>query len=237
MPSGPYKGLRAFVFAPTPRLRFLKLPLELRQRIYKLVFPAKPPVIIKTPAKPPRRKYGWEEDKEPAPAPERRGPSALLRTNSTIFNEAREFLWTPQHFIADCMTGANSFLRDHSSYACFITQLTLRQSGSQLASHCYRLLSSATRLRHLTVTIPARERKPLRDHVQDHWQSLRIYVLAPGLSYDESLARLATVRLEIGPATLGVLDSDGKPIRVMTPQLLESCREYLKAHVKAHFML
>lgn len=63
-------------------------------------------------------------------------------------------------------------------------------------------------------------------------------MLAPDLGRAESLARLDTVRLAIGPATLRVLDAEGKPIGAMTAEAARVVQGgYLKAHVEAHFVV
>ncbi|KAL1587636.1 hypothetical protein WHR41_03633 [Cladosporium halotolerans] len=239
VPSGPYKGMTALVFAPASHFRFMKLPLELRQRIYKLVFPVMPEVTIGGCFASVVHASSYTDGTR---RPSRifcgclpRGITALLRVNKAIYLEAREFLWLPQHFVMQSMSSAITFLHIHARYRPFLTRLTVRKSGHQLAVDFYEILCSAPRLRELTVTMATQERKSLKDHVADHWERLKIYVLADGVSYDECLRRLEITKLDIGPATRGVLDDEGKPIREMTPELLDLSKQELKVQVRRHF--
>lgn len=218
--------MTAIIMAPTSHFTFLKLPLELRQRIYKLVFPCEPSVIIKSP---PRLQRGFTvyrlSNGEPR-APERDTSAALLRTNSVIFQEAREFFWTPQHFVAANMTSANIFLHSHASYRRFITSFTFLATANHLAAECYHMLRTAPRLRELVITMPPRDAGGLIRYLRDHWDKLEIFVLEPGLSYEESLARLKLVRFET------LYDAEGDS---MTPELRHSFWRCMRVLVKRHF--
>lgn len=239
VPSGPYKGMTALVFAPASHFPFMKLPPELRQSIYKLVFPVMPEVSAKGYFPP--MHYICDSTtglRHPIGVPRdwlQRQSTALLRVNRAIYHEAREFLWLPQHFVVQSMSSAINFLRYHARYRPFLTRLTVRKSGHQLAVDFFKLLCNAPRLRELTVTMATQERKSLEDHVADHWEKLKIYVLADDVSYDEGLRRLEITKLDIGPATRGVLDDEGKPIREMTPELLDLSKQELKVQVRRHF--
>lgn len=205
---------------PTPYFPFERLLPELRQTVYKLVFTNKDPfflgnsVIAKYHADRSHNLLKW---------------TSLLRVNRAIGSEAKEVLWQSQHFIVDSMASAIHFLEgpQHGGRK-YITRLTVKKSGPGLALDFYLLLTGATRLRCLTITLPSKTRMSLSEHIDKHYRTLICYLAPKGVDRGEVLRRLDTVCFDIGPAQRSVLDDKGESIKVMTPELNSWCRDRIR---------
>jgi hypothetical protein len=156
--------------------------------------------------------------------------------NRAVGSEAKQVLWQSQHFIIDSMAFAVDYLLLGMSDGCrHITRLTVTKSGPMIATNFYKLLSVATRLHCLTVTLPSTVRMPLEEHIDRHYASLLLYLAPRGIQREEAMRRLDTVCFEIGPSQRSVLDKKGEPITVMTPELNDWCRKRVRDQLLTRF--
>jgi len=229
--SGPNTGVKGYIAIPATHFPFEKLPLELRQRVYKLLFP-------------PRSKLSldhvyYSNDYHMQNGRWCRRPSratSMLRVNRAINAEAVEFLYRPPHFVSSSMSTLNAWLAKIGSCRQHLTRLTISKSGHNMVGECYELLADAVHLRFFEITLPSSLRASLDEHMEKHWEGLKHYLLAPGVNRKESLRRLDTVQFRIGPSQTGILNSEGDPMKEMTRERQEACKTKLRGKVLDHFI-
>lgn len=164
---------------------------------------------------------------------------SLLLVNKMIGDEAVEYLYKKQHFFFDFMRDFNHDMARIGKGKRFITEITIHKSGSLLLPECYHLLSPCVRLQRFTVTlptVPVIQRKTLVEHMEQHWQWLRVYLLANQADHSESLRRLGVIHFRIGTTQNGIVGEDGKPVKLITPELERRCKDQIEAHLHAHFL-
>lgn len=200
---------------------FDRLPLELRQNIYKLLFPSDNPINISA-------KYKKHNKEEWYNSP--RNYSILL-VNRAIGAEVKEFLYRPQHFVFNGTTTLMSWLNTIGSCRKFLSRLTVSKSGHLLIPKCYKLLCDATRLQYLKITLPSSRHASLEDHIDAHWKDLSPYLLAHLSDHEECLRKLDCIEFDVGPASHAVTNSHGRPINEMTVELQDWCKARIRGHL------
>lgn len=234
--SGQHAGLKGYIAVPATYFPFEKLPQELRQRIYKLLFPPRRTVSLdhvyyRTESVSYVTQTGtWHH----RPAPTRR--TSMLCVNRAINAEAVEFLYRPPHFTSYSMNTLNTWLEKIGSCRQHLTRLTITKSGQNIIADCYQLLADAVRLQSFEITLPSSFRASLDEHMEKHWGGIQHYLLAPGVDRKESFRRLDSVHFRIGPSQTGILNSEGDPMKEMTRERQEACKTKLRGKVVDHFV-
>lgn len=218
---------------------FEKLPLELRQAIYKLVFRTGEDVSIDS------RLFRDMGDRQtlaskyrtPVIVSPRNAPRySLVLANHMISEEATEFLYSGRHFVFGTTANLKNWLKMIGDCAKFVTSLEVRRTGAQQTSHVYLQLSAATNLRYLCITLPLSPSSDTLDvHIDKHWSHLKHFLLASYASEAKAMARLDAIHFRVGKEQGGVLGSDGKPMRAITSAKNAWCRERIRGHLRKHF--
>jgi hypothetical protein len=228
MTTGQHAGLKAWVALPATHFPFERLPIELRQRIYKLLFP--PQDIVSLDSLTIRRDYIRQDQKF------RSRKTAILRVNRAINAEVIGFLYHPSHFVSSAMGMLNDWLDNIGSSRQHLRRLTISKSGVNIIGNCYRLLADAVSLQFFEITLPSAARTTLDEHMERHWEGLKLYLLAHGIDRKESLRRLGVVHFKIGPSQNCILTAAGDAMREMTQERQESCRTKFRGKILDHFM-
>lgn len=238
--AGQYAGLKGYIAVPATYFPFEKLPVELRQRIYKLLFPPRDFVSLDS-VNSGTSSYSYSSSWSmqngtwpPRPAPLLK--ISILCVNRAINAEAVEFLYRPPHFTSYSMNTLNTWLEKIGSCRQHLTRLTITKSGHNMISDCYKLLADAIRLQSFEITLPSSFRASLDEHIEKHWSGLKHYLLAPGVDRKESFRRLDTVHFRIGPSQTGILNAEGDPMKEMTRERQEACKTKLRGKVLDHFV-
>ncbi|KAI6794222.1 hypothetical protein KC363_g4889 [Hortaea werneckii] len=244
---GQHAGLKAVVLAPTTTFPFERLPAELRQMVYERLFCRHCTVKF-------RAFIGHEqneiwhhsnEDRPPQPRKrERGGPNlhrpeprcmSLLMTSKPIYTEASPFLYNGHNFFFQNMNHFNSFVQELGTSARFLTSALVAKSGTRLTECCYTLLNQLDSLQNITITLPAVPTERLPVHIEKQWEHAKLFLLSAGVDEKESIRRLDLITFRVGPTQRNVLGSDGKVIKVITAELNEACKKYLKMKIDRHF--
>lgn len=229
--SGPHAGLKGYVAVPATHFPFERLPLEIRQRVYKILFPQKDVVSIDRCRTSTSRV--WVDMQWCRYTPRE---TAILSVNRAINAEAIEYIYRPTRFTSASMANLNDWLATIGSCRKHLTHVTIVKSGHNMTDRCYTLLADAVSLQSFEITLPGSLRATLDEHIERHWESLKNYLLAYGVNRAESLRRLDTVRLKIGPAQNGILNPDGDPMKEMTEARHDFCKTKIRGKVLEHFM-
>jgi hypothetical protein len=90
-------------------------------------------------------------------------------------------------------------------------------------------------LQYFKINLPLTFNGTLRQHMDKHYEDLKLYLLARGADEAESLRRLDGVHFDIGPEQRGIKDSNGRVLRQMTPEIERSCLGFIRAKLQQHF--
>lgn len=213
--------MKAFVVVPAPSFPFEKLPAELRLIVYGMALGTGRTAHV---------------SRYPASSEARTGSRlrSLLLSNRAICTEAREFLYSHLHFSFGAMNNFIVFMERIGDAKRFLTRLTIERSGTNLTTQAYQMLSQTARLRTLTITLPSYFKGTLKDHLNKHWESMKIFVFADAASQEESKRRLNIVTFRVGHEQKSVLGEDGQAIKLITPELNGYCKEFLGKKLEAH---
>lgn len=138
--------------------------------------------------------------------------------------------------MSSSMASVNDWLHRIGSCRQYLTRLTISKSGANLIGDCYELLADAGSLQLFEITLPSNLRASLDEHMDKHWEGLKHYLLAHGVDRKESLLRLDTVQFRIGPSQNGILNSEGDPMKEMTPERQQLCKTKLRGKVLEYFV-
>lgn len=233
--AGQHAGLKGYIAVPATYFPFERLPLELRQRIYKLLFPLRRTVSLDHVSHGINYTY-YSQDGSWSRRPPPTRKTSILCVNRAINAEAVEYLYRPTHFTSSSMNSLNTWLEKIGSCRQHLTRLTITKSGQNMISDCYELLADAVRLQYFEVTLPSTFRASLDEHMEKHWGGLKNYLLASGVNRKESLRRLDTVHVRIGPSQMSILNSEGDPMKEITRERQEACKTKLRGKVFDYFV-
>ena len=246
--SGPHAGKRAYVAVKANHFPFMKLPLELRQSIYKMVLGNKTAITITAKklecarthyklvkASTRRLSYRVSSVSSLQNALLESDTCSLLLTTRAISAEAIEFLYRGRHFTFPGIAIMVDWLSDIKECRKYVTHITCEKSGHRLTRACYVQLVHAVRLQYFKINLPLTFNGTLREHMDKHYRDLQIYLLARGADEAESLRRLDCIHFDIGPDQRGVRDNNGLVLRQMTPDMERSCKAFIRAKLQKHY--
>jgi len=118
----------------------------------------------------------------------------------------------------------------------FLTKITIDRSGTLIAAKFNRQLIGAQRLQRFSICLSVNFKGTLQAHIDNHYEALGIYLLAHGADEAESLTRLKKITFTVGASQSGVTNVSGKPIRLITPEMNESCRRQIRGLLRKHFV-
>ncbi|KAI7087477.1 hypothetical protein KC356_g4101 [Hortaea werneckii] len=237
---GQYTGLKALVLAPTTTFPFESLPAELRQMVYERVFCRSCTMTMKD--------ARWHHSNSTCPQPPLHQRSvgfistrskprymSLLMTCKLIYTEGIPFLYKGHNIVFNSMNQFNRFVQHRGSSARFLTSAVVTKSGPKLTERCYTLLNQLESLQKITITLPAVPTERLPVHIEKQWEHAKLFLLSAGVDEKESIRRLGLITFRVGPTQRNVLASDGKAIKVITSELNEQCKKYLRMKIDTHF--
>lgn len=160
---------------------------------------------------------------------------SILLVSRGISKEAREYLYRDRHFTFNGVQIMLDWLEAIGSCKKYLTHLTCEKSGHRLFPACYRQLTKVPRLQYFKINLPISVCATLDQHIRMHYEDLKHYLLARNADEAESLSRLSRIHFAIGKEQLGILDANRVPIKEMTPELEESCKEIIRGKLRKHF--
>lgn len=260
MESGPYAGHTGFIAIRQTYFKFDRLPIELRQSIYRLLFT---PVVQITGGVLDRAKMRYEDralqtkgmireqlkhraanrmyylsdiiNDLQSHKPDNVRVYSMLLVNRALGAEAKEFLYRDRAFNFTAMGTLDTWLKSIGDSKRYLTSLMVGMSTAKQSIPCYRQLAGANHLRRFSVTLPGAQAGSLREHIDRHWDAMSRYLLARGTNQTESLRRVGNLHFAVGKSQRSVLSSTGEPITFITLELNEWCRERIRGHVRKHF--
>lgn len=160
---------------------------------------------------------------------------SMLLVNRALSAEAKEFLYRDRTFNFTAMGTLDTWLKSIGVSKRHLTSLTVGMSSAKQSIACYRHIVDATHLQRFSVTLPGSQPEPLRKHIDKHWDAMSRYLLAGGADQTESIRRVGILHFTVGKSQRSVLSSTGEPITFITLELNEWCRERIRGLVRKHF--
>lgn len=160
---------------------------------------------------------------------------SMLLVNRALGAEAKEFLYRDRTFNFTAMGTLDTWLKSIGISKRYLTSLTVGMSSAKQSIACYRHIVDATHLQRFSVTLPGSQPEPLRKHIDKHWDAMSRYLLAGDADQTESLRRVGNLHFTVGKSQRSVLSSTGEPITFITLELNEWCRERIRGLVRKHF--
>jgi hypothetical protein len=258
--SGPHAGHTGFIAVRQTYLPFDRLPIELRQSIYKLLFT---PVVqingwtVETATRRyedralqtigisrdeikkrfGNRKYYASDllSNLQSYKPDNIRVYSMLLVNRALGAEAKEFLYRDRRFKFTAMGILDAWLKSIGDSKRYLTSLTVASSTVKQSIACYRQIVDATHLERFSVTLPGSQPEHLGKHIDKHWDAMSRYLLAGGADETESLRRVGNLHFAVGKSQRSVLSSRGEPITFITLELNEWCRDRIRGLARKHF--
>lgn len=142
------KGCQALVLVPTTALRFLDLPIEVRDMIYEFILsdgttelkifrPKHSPSKVVDVDYAPQTK-AWKEGRQLIAGKwidnDKRTPLSLLQANKQVYNEAFKVLYRSRAFSFQCAASLSRFFELNSACAEHVTHIVLTPCATSTAS-------------------------------------------------------------------------------------------------------